>query len=282
MDFDSLVRADMQRKIMKLDGQIVTCSDLVDHLYNYDYFIGDTKKAIQFITDYADEFIEALNKYYQRTGKQFVDMQNPLKVATLMTLYKGQEIAKECENLRAKWDEKIIINTNSLDILLQELEGQDLPLNEKVFTTKETLDQACAAFLCVELEKMLGKCETLNQAVQNMGRPELTNETIKSILKNSYNAVTVYAKYINADTGSLKAFIADVVQERTKDIAEKELGLDKKQIVLTDETFKLVQSMMQDKISHAVEFKPQLAEREPFRVTERELQKELQRETPNR
>ena len=83
MNYDSLIRADMKRRLMKLENQIVYGRDIADLCYNYDFFISQRDKAIQFITDYAEHFVKCLDMYKKKSGRMFSGVQNPSMAANL-------------------------------------------------------------------------------------------------------------------------------------------------------------------------------------------------------
>ena len=71
MTLNGLIRADMRNKLLAMGNQVMYGREVADNCYNYDFLINDEKKAVQFIADYADDFISRLQQYEKTTGKSF-------------------------------------------------------------------------------------------------------------------------------------------------------------------------------------------------------------------
>lgn len=263
MNYDSLICADLRNKLIKLDGQMVVGKDLADICYNYDYLIASKRKAVQFISDYADDFIDSLKKYKQTTGVLFPDIDNPLKIANLMALYKGRDILKACEYIKNNWDKKFTMDADTIETLLKELEELELQenvvLEDKVFTTKETLSQVCLDLLYRELESCFNSEISKQEAVEHLMNPKLSERTMKSMLINSYMDISEIVK--TKDDINLTdphSFMQDVVSTKTEEIAEKGMDLDYENLELNENIIAQLASLVQSYNKTEVEFDPML------------------------
>ena len=263
MNYDSLICADLRNKLIKLDGQMVVGKDLADICYNYDYLIASKRKAVQFISDYADDFIDSLKKYKQTTGVLFPDIDNPLKIANLMALYKGRDILKTCEYIKNNWDKKFTMDAETIETLLKELEELELQenvvLEDKVFTTKENLSQVCLDLLYRELESCFNSEISKQETVEHLMNPKLSERTMKSMLINSYMDISEIVKTKDdIDLTDLHSFMQDVVSTKTEEIAEKGMDLDYENLELNENIITQLASLVQSYNKTEVEFDPML------------------------
>lgn len=263
MNYDSLICADLRNKLIKLDGQMVVGKDLADICYNYDYLIASKRKAVQFISDYADDFIDSLRKYKQTTGVLFPDIDNPLKIANLMALYKGRDILKTCEYIKNNWDKKFTMDAETIETLLKELEELELQenvvLEDKAFTTKETLSQVCLDLLYRELESCFNSEISKQETVEHLMNPKLSERTMKSMLINSYMDISEIVKTKDdIDLTDLHSFMQDVVSTKTEEIAEKGMDLNYENLELNENVITQLASLVQSYNKTEVEFDPML------------------------
>lgn len=242
MNYDNLFRADLQSKLLRMSNQIVTSKDIPDLCYNYDYFINQKDKAVQFISDYAEEFVNNLNRYHQTTGEHFVGMQNPLKMASLMALYAARDIIGSSEYMRERGENKFVLNNNNLDIILKDINGPDKQISprliDKVLTSKEDLTQACLEYVRDALMKAHeGKGDiSLKEALSDMPRPELTEQLSKTLLKNSYEEIAaVVLSTPDIDTTDIKSLICDIVYKVSQEMVRDRFELDSKDFPLDKE-----------------------------------------------
>ena len=255
IDYKSLFRIDLQRKLLKMTNQIIKGQDIADSCYNYTYFIQDQNTAIQFITDYANEFANSLKKYNQSTGNVFVGVVNPLLVANLMALYAGQEASKENEYIAQHWDKKIALNFKTLDEIVKCFNERKIRQTEKTFTTKESLEQFSAEFLNKELSKLYETNHemTLSQMIDAISCPVVSERTAKSILKNSYDKVAEIIVNRPVRLDNISTLIGSVVLENAKDVLREfvkdEIPFDKEFLP------KLEKAVMSHEIS-SVSFSP--------------------------
>ena len=193
MTLNGLIRADMRNKLLAMGNQVMYGREVADNCYNYDFLINDEKKAVQFIADYADDFISRIQQYEKTTGKSFRDIKNPLKVVNLMALYEGRDIIKQCPTLQANWDKKIALKSDTLSTIVREVMGPELPdkerFSDKVNLSKETLSRVGREGLQNYLSSLIGQNITLEKAGAQLKEPVIGEAVAKSILKNSYKDV---------------------------------------------------------------------------------------------
>lgn len=263
MNYDSLIRADLRNKLIKLDGQIIKGKDLADICYNYDYLMTSKRKAVQFISDYADDFVDSLKSYKQTTGVLFPSIDNPLKVANLMALYKGRDVLKACEYIKNNWDKKFTMDAETIDTLLKEIEELELQenvvLEDKVFTTKETLSQVCLELLYREFESCFNSEISKQETVEHLMNPKLSERTMKSMLINSYMDLSEIAKAKeDIDLTDLHSFMQGIVSAKTEEVTKKGLGLDYENMELNGNIITQLASLVQSYNKTEVEFDPVL------------------------
>lgn len=260
MNYDDLFRIDMHNKLMKMENQIVCGKDIADLCYNYDYLISQKGKAAQFIADYAEHFVRSLDQYKKAVGKPFEAAQDPLKAVNLMALYKGKEIALECETVKSYWDRKMVLNLEMLNNIFQEMEASLSQnrerLAEKVLLTKETLSRTSAQHMCDHLQKMVNENISLAEALRSLDKPILSERTVRSIIKNDYSDVVKTALACNASTNGVKPFVEDVVLAKSKELFEKEFAMANRQVPLSRDLFMVIQNTLLGRIPHEVELKP--------------------------
>lgn len=92
-------------------------------LYNEDYFIIGTAKAIEFLDDYGT--FNAIGKVqnYEREnfGDITTDLTDPEKIAGMLAYVEGEEALGESETLREKWNDTL--DADDLKAIKEELEA---------------------------------------------------------------------------------------------------------------------------------------------------------------
>lgn len=282
MDYENLFRADMQNKLIKMSNQVVTSESIPDLCYNYDYFINDRARAIQFISDYAERFVGALARYQKATGKVFVNVQNPMRMASLMALYAAKDIVAGGEQMKEYGPRKFALNNHNLDIVLKDINGADKQntprLVEKVLLTKEDFTQTCLEYTrdaLLDVYKKKGSLP-LSQAVKEMRMPTLTEQIVKSIIKNSYDEVT--AAIANNDDINMRdifLFTEDIVHRASLQMMKDEFELDKTDVKLDKDFLLEFQKIVETRQIHPkINFHPE-KKREERNLNDRGLQKDL-------
>ena len=277
MNFDSLIRVDMQKRLMNMENQIVYGRDIADICYNYDLFIGQRDKAIQFIADYADDFIRSINRYQKITRKPFADIGNPLKSANLMALYRGRDIIRTCKLIRDNWDQKIVLNLDNLNELIQQINGPELPehkrIAEKIENTKETLLQVSEKHLFDCLQRMVGKNLTLADLRKELNMPILSEQTAKSVLRNDFSEVVAAVMSTGANARDVYSFVEHAVFAKTEELMASKLFIDNPRVHVTQDFINALKDGLSAGIKYEVDFKPNVMTREP---SVRELKKTAQ------
>lgn len=286
MNYGNLFRADLQNKLVKMSNQIVTSEDIPDLCYNYDYFIGQPDKAIQFISDYAEEFVKSLDRYRNSVGKMFTNVQNPMRMASLMALYAAKDIIAASEYMKERGDNKFALNNHNLDKILKDINGPDKQqtprLVEKTLITKEDLTQVCLEYALnalLNVYKNNGDI-SLRKALTEMSRPVLTEQVVKSMIKNSYDEIAaVAANTPDVCTKDLLLFAEDIVYNVSQDMLKDEYGLDKEDKTLNREfLLKFHESVEKNQIHPKINFHPERKTDEKTMVNARTFKKEPVRE----
>ena len=238
MDGNSLIAADMRRKLMKMSGQVVYGKDIADLCYNYDYFVVDEKKALQFISDYAEDFISSINRYEKSTGKVFADVISPTKTANLIALYKGRDIAEKCETIQKNWDNKMVLNSDSLTKIVHELYEMfpttDM-LHDRTLLDKDSLRAVAVSYLCDELQKRLGNKVQIGTAFKERTEPVLSERTVKSLLRNSYAEIAKAIINGSTNTKDFYLLVEGVVNSKAEEIFMKEFPANSRNLAVSKE-----------------------------------------------
>lgn len=275
MNFDCLIRADMKKKLMNMENQIVYGRDIADLCYNYDYLIGQREKAIQFIADYADDFVKSLYRYQRTLKRPFSDISNSLKAVNLMALYRAKDITRSCPMIRKNWDNKITLKLDVLNDLMQELSGPELPeerrLSEKVFITKEILQQVCHEHICDCLQSLVGKNATIADLEKSLKMPVVSEQTAKSVLKNSYAEVARLAASASPNTRDIYLFIESVVLAKSKELANEGFFAQNRNIAITQEFVDALRENLNVGFRNEVYLKPEVG-------TKTQLKQEISRD----
>lgn len=234
MSCDYLIKTDLKRKFKNTQNQIIVGSELADNFYNYDFMISNKDKAIQFVVDYADELMKCLEAYKKSTGKMF-DLSNPLKAVNLIALVKAREVLAECDYIKDHWDEEIVLDEDNVSVILHDLKQMTREeLLEKVFITKETLNQVSADYLSDFIPSLSGDRKRLNNVIGNMEGPDLSERTVKSIMINSYDEVAKIASCTDIDTSSIHSFVRDVVVAYSEETLTKQFDLENRIVIVDD------------------------------------------------
>lgn len=242
--FEDLIKLDLKNKIKAMENQVMTGSELANYCYNYDYFIFDKKKALQFITDYADEFVKALDKYKRQFGKEF-NISNPIRVVNLMALLKADELIKQCEFVRS--NEAIVFNNESKEAFINAFDvGHDIMV-DKVITTRANLREATNRYIEDNLRGLLERNASilLNDAIDYFENVRLPDRVAKSILMNNYNDI---AKMKDLDTSDFTSFMNSAVYKNAKEVLEKEFNLEYKRVPLREECLQQLRHSPSDNV----------------------------------
>ena len=236
INYDKLMRVDIKNKLNQMTNQCIYGNDLADYCYNYNTVIHSPVKAARFIADYAEEFVKSLNRYKQANGVIFPQVKDPTVAVNLMMLYKAKDIFNESEYIKSKADKKITLNTDTLSILYTELKvaelGDDV-LQNKVFISREDLDQTSVDYLLANLDKIKGL--SLSQIAESLPQADVSERTAKSLLKNSYSRVAnILLNHNDVSVSGLREMLSDVITLNAIDVLKENLGLQKVEDVLTD------------------------------------------------
>lgn len=277
MKFNGLIRADMRNKLLAMENQIMCGQDVADNCYNYDFLINDEQKAIQFIADYADDFVRSLQQYQSAANKPFRDVKNPLKVVNLMALYEGRNIAKQCPTLQENWDKKIVLKSDTLSTIVHEIAGPVLPENErfndKVDITKETLLRVGREGLYNYLQSLVGQNITLEKAGYQLHEPVIGEKIAKSILKNSYKDVMQTLETVGFKGANVCELVGRAVFTKMQEGHHKLcMGLDK-DVVITEQVVEAAKVVLSSRQRREVYLQPK-AQRDDLDKKEKQAVKQ--------
>ena len=102
---NDIIKEEIKADILNYEG--VYACDLANEMYNNDYYIIGTYEAKQFLKEYFDEMIAAIEKYQDNIGEQYPYITDFERLATLVALYEAEKILCQNEIILKKWNEKL-------------------------------------------------------------------------------------------------------------------------------------------------------------------------------
>lgn len=258
INYDKLMRMDIQKRLQRMSNQCVYGRDLADACYNYDVAIHNYSKAISFISDYAEEFIKSLERYKRDNGFMFPHVKNPTMVVNLMMLYKAKDIFDESELVNDNIDDRIVLNTNILSMLYEQLrvaEIGDDALCNKVFITKEDITQVCVDHVLNNIDAIKGL--SLSQIAEKLPVMDISERTAKSLLKNSYSVIADTLFNNNSiSLSGLEKMLSDVIAFQTIEVLKEDFGVSDTNVLADRQIEKLHIIADMYKMETGVEFAP--------------------------
>ena len=201
-----------------------------------------------------------MNRYQRTIKKPFADIDNPVRVASLMALYAGRDITRRSPLIRENWDNKIVLNSEMISALVKDINkaiSVRNKLQDKVFTTDETLIQACDAHICNSLQSMIGKNDRLENLERNLQVPMVSEKTAKSLLKNDYYEIAKIIKESGDVPKGLQQFVERAISAKSTELLKDNFFLNNKNVIVTEAFVSALKDNLQVQSRPEVYLEPQ-------------------------
>lgn len=96
--------------------------EIHNHLYNKDYFIVYTARAVEFLGGHGFKAIDKVQEYeLDNFGEVTTDLSDPEKLVNMLAYVIGEEFLNESETLAEKWDD--VLSDEDIQNIITELES---------------------------------------------------------------------------------------------------------------------------------------------------------------